>query len=547
MLPLAVASLAVAIVAVAALALRGRSPEPAAPPPTFQRITFRRGALNTARFAPDGRIVYSAAWEGSPRQMFVAGSNPGDALALDVRDARLVGVSSMGEISFLRAGTLARAALAGGPAKEMLTEVVAADWSEDGKDLVVVRSGANGHKLEFPAGSVVFETSSRLLAVRLSPDRRLVAVSEHPILGDDRGRVLIVDRAGKTVAKSVEFASLNGIAWPPGGREVFFTASEVGADNSLRALGVDGHARQVLDSTGRLVVHDVAPDGRVLLERTTLRTEMMHRRAADKEDRELSWLDYSGAVALSSDGKTVLFYESGEGGGAEYATYLRGFDGSPPVRVGSGRALDLSPDGSLVLTVDIRDPSAIDVTPTGPGQARKLRIPSLVAHEDGGFLADGRRVFVMGRQDSGVRSTWLTDLDGSSPRQLPLPPGRFLAQDTFSADGSRFIADCPDGKYPCLYDTERGDPKVIPGTERGWMGVAIDLRGRLYFRDRTPWRVEKLYRVENGRAIVLGELAPRDRAGAAGMLDVAVSADGEAWVYTFLRRLSELHVVSGLH
>jgi hypothetical protein len=79
------------------------------------------------------------------------------------------------------------------------------------------------------------------------------------------------------------------------------------------------------------------------------------------------------------------------------------------------------------------------------------------------------------------------------------------------------------------------------------MGVAIDLRGRLYFRDRTPWRVEKLYRVENGRAIVLGELAPRDRAGAAGMLDVAVSADGEAWVYTFLRRLSELHVVSGLH
>jgi hypothetical protein len=58
--------------------------------------------------------------------------------------------------------------------------------------------------------------------------------------------------------------------------------------------------------------------------------------------------------------------------------------------------------------------------------------------------------------------------------------------------------------------------------------------------------VEKLFRLEGGRATTLAELAPRDRAGASGLLDVSVAADGESWVYTFLRRLSELHIVTGI-
>ena len=103
----------------------------------------------------------------------------------------------------------------------------------------------------------------------------------------------------------------------------------------------------VLASTGRLVLHDTAPDGRVLLERATVRSEIVYRRAGESEDRDLSWLDYSAVAGISPSGDTVLFYESGEGGGPEYSTFLRNSDGSPPVRVGAGRALDLSPDGQL--------------------------------------------------------------------------------------------------------------------------------------------------------------------------------------------------------
>src|SRR6266536_967295 len=41
------------------------------PTPSFQRLTFRRGYIFSARFAPDGRtVVYGAAWDGKPVQLF---------------------------------------------------------------------------------------------------------------------------------------------------------------------------------------------------------------------------------------------------------------------------------------------------------------------------------------------------------------------------------------------------------------------------------------------------------------------------------------------
>lgn len=535
-----------ALAGLVALALRERTQVAATMAPAFQRITFRRGAVNTARFAPDGRVVYSAAWDGGPRVLYVAASGSRDSSALEIQDAAVSGVSSAGDVAFLRKGLLARTPLAGGPAKDMLSGVVTADWDADGRELAVVRSGQGRFKVEYPAGTVLAESAARPVRIRIAPDGRHLAITEHPVPQDDRGRVVILDRAGRRVAASPEWASLDGIAWLPNGREVLFTASERGADNSLRGLSTDGAVRLVLSGTGRLVVHDVAKDGRVLLERATLRSEMLYRKAGRSEDYDLSWLDFSGSVAISPKGDTVLFYESGEGGGPEYSTYLRKSDGTTPVRVGPGRALDLSPDGSLVLSVDIRNPSALDLTPTGAGEVRKIRLAVLAAHEDGGFLPDGRSVFVTGRDASGRRGTWLSDLEGRNPRALPLPEGRSLLQGTFTPDGAHFIASCPDSDASCRYDTARGEPVPVAGAQKGWLAVAVDARGRIYYRDRTAGAGEKLLRLESGRATTLGELLPRDRAGAAGLLDVHVAADGESWVYTYLRRLSELHVVDGI-
>src|SRR5207237_2988717 len=43
------------------------------PNPRYHEITFRRGEIRSARFASDGQtILYSAAWQGNPVEVFSA-------------------------------------------------------------------------------------------------------------------------------------------------------------------------------------------------------------------------------------------------------------------------------------------------------------------------------------------------------------------------------------------------------------------------------------------------------------------------------------------
>jgi Tol biopolymer transport system component len=271
----------------------------------------------------------------------------------------------------------------------------------------------------------------------------------------------------------------------------------------------------------------------------------------DAKAQLVTWFETQPGVDdayISPDGETILFYESGQGGGPGYATFLRKTDGSPPVRVGSGRALDVSPDGAWVLSVSVGRPDHLELTPTGPGEIRRVRLPEVVAHEEAGFVGDGRRLFVTGRDATGRRATWLSGADGTAPRKLPLPEGRILAHNTFSPDGSRFVASCPESAQPCLFDTVAGRPVPVAGVEKGWATIGFDARGRLYLRDRSKRMPERLLRLDpaTGRVTPLAELAPRDRAGAVAILGVHVAAGGEAWAYSVMRRLSDLHVVVGL-
>src|SRR5204863_8872739 len=128
-------------------------------------------------------------------------------------------------------------------------------------------------------------------------------------------------------------------------------------------------------AVGRLVLHDVAADGRALLERTVLKAEIRFRGPADAEERDLSWLDLPRVVQVAPGGGTLLFYESGEGGGPAYGAYLRSTDGAVPVRIGTGRAMSLSADGRVAVSVPVDAADRVLLLPTGPGEVRSLREP----------------------------------------------------------------------------------------------------------------------------------------------------------------------------
>src|SRR5512140_2318299 len=111
--------------------------------PLYQRMTFRRGEVRSARFSPDGEtIVYGAAWDGRPSEIFIGNRQTPDARALGIADAEVLAVSKSTELAILlrrdrltNLGTLARMPLAGGTPRELADGVLQADWSPDGANL----------------------------------------------------------------------------------------------------------------------------------------------------------------------------------------------------------------------------------------------------------------------------------------------------------------------------------------------------------------------------------------------------------------------------
>jgi serine/threonine protein kinase len=67
----------------------------AASAPLYHEITFRRGEIRSARFAPDGQtILYSAAWQGNPVETFSARQGMVESRSLGLGRAELLAISS---------------------------------------------------------------------------------------------------------------------------------------------------------------------------------------------------------------------------------------------------------------------------------------------------------------------------------------------------------------------------------------------------------------------------------------------------------------------
>ena len=159
--------------------------------PAYHLLTYRRGSIRMARFAPDGQtVVYSAAWEGKPVEVFTTRVGTPEARPVGVAGAEIMGISSTGETALLLgsqqiksqvfSGTLARMPLVGGAPREVLENVQWADWSADGSQLAVVRDVAGRNRLEYPVGKVLYETGGWISHPRISRHGDMIAFLDHP-------------------------------------------------------------------------------------------------------------------------------------------------------------------------------------------------------------------------------------------------------------------------------------------------------------------------------------------------------------------------------
>ena len=248
----------------------------------------------------------------------------------------------------------------------------AADWSPDGKEISVTRSSNDRVRVEFPVGHVVYETERVVLSPRVSPTGDLLAfVESDPDRGDEYRAVSVTDRGGRRRVLTTGWRWMNTLAWSPGGQEVWFAASQAGPHCSLWAVTRSGAVRLLARFPSFALLQDISPSGRVLLSLADGRWGVMGLYAGDSRERDLSWLDLSTAAATSVDGRVMVGTESGEGTRQRRAIYLRHTDGqSPPVRLGEGFALALSPDAKWVLSRPQDKAKELVLIPTGPGDSK---------------------------------------------------------------------------------------------------------------------------------------------------------------------------------
>ncbi len=531
------------------------------PLPSFQRLTFRHGGVASARFAPDGRTVaYAAAWDGEARlRLYSCRTDARGEHELTAPDADVAAVSSAGEMALLLGrhypalydrtlgpgDTLARLSLAGGAPREVLREVVGADWSPDGTRLAVVREGNGRRRLEFPVGRVLLESGYGLRAPRVSPRGDRIALVEGSVEGHS---IVVVDLEGRreVLATGLAFTA-DALAWSPRGDEVWFSAEKIaeGAGQgswkpSLRAVSLSGRERVVLRLPEYMSLQDVGPDGRVLLTVGTMRSEVIaHPRGAERE-RNLSWHEGSSFVELSRDGSRLLFFEA-----VELATYLRPMDGGPAVRLCEGLAGGLSPGGEWVVRIGMDHfTGRFTLLPTGAGEPRVVAGPR-IAPWSLLWFPDGRRFLVTGHERERPLRAWVVDTRSGTTRALtPEGIGCWLV----SPDGRTVACARPEGGgflYPVDGD---GEPRPIPGFEPGDHMRQWSADGRSLYvsvRYARPSRVVRLD-LATGERVPWRDFPQADPAGIVGTTDPTLTPDGSAWAYSVLRHLNDLYLVEGL-
>ncbi len=524
----------------------------ASPPrqPVFRQVAFRRGTVNGARFAPDGKsIVYAAAWDGKPSELFATQPDSPESRPLGLSSATLVGVSSSSELAVLlrsrflvgfeSAGTLARVALNGGAPREIADDVTDADWSPDGQQLAVTRPVGGQWQLEYPIGKILAKSPGWMDLPRISPDGRRLAFVDHPLTGDAFGRVVVIDMAGRRLFQSGISTSIVGLAWSPGGDEAWYTGDR------LLAVGPSGKSRTVLSVLGNPVLRDVSRDGRVLLASNQRRREILGLAPGESLEKNLSWHDWSFPSDLSADGRMLLFDEQGAAtGGGQYLTYVRKTDGSPAVLLGRARSMSLSPDGRLVLAQGSSDPPELLVLPTGAGTPRTVPLKG-IALQWAGWMPDGRRAVVRGSEAGRRVRLYLVDTE-TGERRVFSPEGAAQFGGGVSPDGKLVVAHAPDRRI-VLYPTEGGEPKALPGIDPEETFIRWTADGRAFYVTdlrKTPVTVSRVD-LTTGRREPLRSFAPSDPAGVLNVFPVLLSADGKSYVYSYRRILDDLHIVTG--
>jgi eukaryotic-like serine/threonine-protein kinase len=523
--------------------------------PHFHQLTFQRGSIYGAKFAPDGQsILYSAAWNGAEKQeVYTTRIDALMSRPIDLTDSQILSISAKGEVAIQQkankeafpSGMLSVVPLTGGAPRELLGDVLDAGWSPDGESLAAVHVVSGENRLEYPIGKAIHTTSTgNFRNVAVSPDGKEVAFFDHPNAGDTRGYIAIVDASGKTKRLTKEWSDLTGLAWSRAGNEIWFTGSDAGINSALYAVDLNGHLRDLLHIPGRLHLFDISKEGQILITNEATRQELYGRRMGQDRDQDLSWFDWTLGRSVSRDGQWAVLEEDGEGGGAQYTVFLRKTDGSPAIRLGVGMGLDISPDGKWVASTAVAQPSPTVLLPTGAGPPVPLADGQLFHSSNLHFLPDGKGVIMVATEPGKAPRTYVLMRDASAPKTFG--PGDF--QGTLVSPDGKYVLGKKNDAFVILSFAGDQTPQALPFVHADEVALAWAADGKSIYVARLSSNSAKVdvVNIKTGQRRLHHQHAPGDLSGVASISPGRITPEGNFYLYGVGRTLSFLYVVEGL-
>jgi hypothetical protein len=536
---------------------------PPAAPPRFSQITFRSAYIRAARFAGQGTVVYGAAINGQPMEIYSTRTDTLESAPMKLQ-ADLLSVSHGGEMAlsvdrdfsvlWTPTGRLAKAPLGGGATRELLDNVTDADWTPDGSALAITREVDGKFRLEYPQGNMLYETVGFVSEPRFSPSGNLIAFLDHPVYGDDRGAVAVVDLKGNRRVLTGQFSSEQGLAWAPSGKEVWFTASQYGEPSVLRAVNLEGKVRVVNAGPARMHLQDIAPDGKVLLSSELLRWQTGIADSRFSRQTDLTAFQWPLIEGISYDGSMILLNSFDISTDTNYRLYIQHIDGSPPVLIGEGAGTSISADTKWVAAIDPTDERNVSIIPTGIGETRKLHAPGGEQYLAAAFMPGAKQILMETVGSGKTPQLALQEIDTGSVHPVNGPgSGRYVP----NFEGMMFPGPSLDGRYCILTDLDHrywlqpldgGAAREIQGIRPGerileWHGDTDNV----FVAAMTGSDVD-VYTVNltHGQRKLWTHFSPADKTALVGKVTLVMTPDGAHYAYQLQRIYSTLFLADGL-
>jgi hypothetical protein len=398
------------------------------------------------------------------------------------------------------------------------------------------------YSVEYPPGKTLYTSSEWIDNLRVAPQGDRVAFVKHPVPMDDGGDVVVAGRDGRSRVLSAGWESIEGLAWHPAEREIWFTAARSGVDRSLMAVDMNGRLRQVAQIPGGMLLRDISASGDVLISRATSRMSMFWGKVDGNAPQDISWLDWSRAVAISADGKRVLFDETGQGGGSNYSVFLYDADKKSSDRLGDGRAIDLSSDGDWALTQSASEPRKLFLVSVKDHTAALVPNPGFDYRWAKFFPGQCQDILIAGKFPNQKEQLFRQHAPGGTP--VAIAAGVRIRHAVVD-DSGRFAAGIAHESKLTIVNLHDGTSRSIENPAHAVPVAFVGSNQILIRREDGDSFVLEMLNLQNGQVHFYRKLPAGKGFGATEILPIFVARDLKTFTYSRLETLSTLFIVSG--